>query len=253
MNWVTRFVHALWGIYAWLSFALAVLFALLVALLVPGKERRQRLAAFASKAVFVLPAIRVHATGLENLPDESCVVVANHASYIDGVLLKGYLPAHLSFVIKGEMRRIPVVHFLLRRAGAKFVERNQPAGSARDARQIVKAAQGGESLVFFPEGTFREQPGVGNFRPGAFVAAVRGNMPVVPVAISGTRYMLPSGRMLPRPIALRFEVLPAIRPGDANYADSRALAETARQRILAVLDEPDLLQEPGDAAAAAPN
>ncbi|MGB5492056.1 MAG: lysophospholipid acyltransferase family protein, partial [Woeseiaceae bacterium] len=227
--------NGLWGIFAWLSFALVIVFTLLVAIFVPGKTRRQRLATLACKSVFVIPRIKVHAIGLENLPAESCVVVANHASYIDGVLLKGYLPARFSFVIKGEMRDIPVAHFLLRRAGAKFVERNKHAGSARDARQIVKAALGGESLAFFPEGTFRKEPGVDRFRPGAFVAAVRGDMAVVPVAISGTRDMLPAGRLLPRPVAIRFEVLPAIRPGDPEHGNSRALAETARQRILAVL------------------
>lgn len=253
MNWITRTLHALWGLFAWLCFGLAVLFALLAAILVPGKERRARLAAAASRAVFVLPGIRVNATGLENLPEDSCVVVANHASYIDGVLLKGYLPARFSFVIKGEMRNIPVVHFVLRRAGAKFVERNKHSGSARDARQIVKAAQGGESLAFFPEGTFRKEPGVGQFRPGAFVAAVRGQMPVVPVAISGTRGMLPAGGILPHPNALTFEVLPAITPEDADFNDSRGLAEAARQRILEVLDEPDLLREPQIEPAAASN
>ncbi len=253
MNWVTRSLHTLWGLLAWLSFAVAVVFALLVAIFVPGKERRQRLAALACKSIFVMPGIKVNAVGLENLPAESCVVVANHASYIDGLLLKGYLPARFSFVIKGEMRDIPVAHFLLRRAGAKFVERNKHAGSARDARQIVKAAQGGETLAFFPEGTFRKEPGVGHFRAGAFVAAVRGNMPVVPVAISGTRHMLPSGRVLPRRIALRFEVLPPIEPGDPDFKDSRTLAETARQRIVDVLDEPALLDDTGDLATSKSN
>ncbi|MGI9236749.1 MAG: lysophospholipid acyltransferase family protein [Woeseiaceae bacterium] len=253
MNWVTRILHAIWGIYAWLCFALAVVLALLIALFVPGRERRARLAASACRAVFLLPGIQVEATGLEKLPAESCVVVANHASYIDGVLLKGYLPARFSFVIKGEMRNIPVAHFLLRRAGAKFVERNKHAGSARDARQIVKAAQDGESMAFFPEGTFREEPGVGHFRPGAFVAAVRGNMPVVPVAISGTRHMLPAGRFLPRPNTLRFEVLSAIGPNEPDFGDSRALAEAARQSILAVLDEPALLDQPGSTRHATPN
>ena len=253
MNWVTRAIHALWGIYAWLCFGLASLFALLVAILVPGKQRRARLAAFASRMVFALSGTQVDAVGLDNLPEVSCVVVANHASYIDGVLLKGYLPSQLSFVIKGEMRNIPIVHFLLRRAGAKFVERNKHAGSARDARQIVKAAQGGESLAFFPEGTFRKQSGVGHFRPGAFVAAVRGDMPVVPVAISGTRFMLPAERLLPRPNALRFEVLPAIEASDPSFTDSRVLGETARQRILDVLDEPDLMGETEAMGSAASN
>ena len=61
-----------------------------------------------------------------------------------------YLPARFGFVIKGEMRDIPIVHFLLRRSGSKFVERNETTGSSRDARLLVKAAQGGESLGFFP-------------------------------------------------------------------------------------------------------
>lgn len=194
-----------------------------------------------------MPRVKVNVKGRDNLPAEDCIVVANHASYVDGPLLKGYLPGRFNFVIKGELRDIPIVHFLLRRSGAKFVERTEQSGSSRDARHIVKAAQGGESLAFFPEGTFRKQPGVGRFRPGAFVAAIRGAMPVVPVAISGTRKMLPSGRFLPWPVPLTIEILPAIAPGDADFADNRRLAEAARQRILAVLDEPDLLHQSGSA------
>lgn len=246
MNWVTRILRTLWGVLAWVSFAVAVILALLVAILVPGAPRRQRLAALVCRGVFVLAGVKVEVVGMSNLPAGNCIVVANHASYIDGILLKGYLPPRFSFVIKGELRNIPIAHFLLRRAGAKFVERNQHSASARDARQIVKAAQGGESLGFFPEGTFVKERGVGRFRPGAFVAALRGKMPLVPVAISGTRYMLPSGRLLPRPNTLRFEILPAISPGDSDFTDSRALAEIARQRILAVVAEPDLLDLSGE-------
>ena len=82
------------------------------------------------------------------------------------------------------------------------------------------------------------------FRAGAFVAAVKGNMSVVPIAISGTRYMLPSERHLPRFGGIRIDILPAISIGDPGYSDHRALAELARQRILAVLDEPDLVGKP---------
>ena len=138
------------------------------------------------------------------------------------------------------MRKIPIAHFLLRRSGSKFVERHEQSGSSRDARKIVKAALEGESLAFFPEGTFLKEPGVGRFRAGAFVAAIRGNLPVVPVAISGTREMLPSGRLWPWPIRPRIKVLPPIMPGDPAFENHRLLAETARQHILTVLDEPDL-------------
>jgi 1-acyl-sn-glycerol-3-phosphate acyltransferase len=64
---------------------------------------------------------------------------------------------------------------------------------------------------------------------------------VVPIAISGTREMLAAGRTLPRPARIRVDILPPILPDDPAYGNHHTLAETARQRILAVLDEPDLL------------
>jgi 1-acyl-sn-glycerol-3-phosphate acyltransferase len=243
VNWVTYVRNFLWGLWGWLCFALACLFSLVVALIVPGLYRRQRLVTWAAKMVFVLAGVKVTIRGMDHMPADSCVVVANHASYIDGVLLNGYLPARFGFVIKGEMRDIPVVHFLLRRSGSKFVERKETSGSSRDARQLVKAAQGGESLGFFPEGTFILEPGVGRFRPGAFVAAVKGDLPVVPIAISGSREMLPSGRALPRRADLMIDILPAIAPGDDSFSSSRKLAEACRQSILGALDEPDLLDD----------
>ncbi len=243
MKYVTRLLHGLWGLYAWLIFLLCVLFSLLVVTFVPGLSRRQRLTTAAARALFVLSGVPARVTGLENLPAGHCVVVANHASYVDGFLMRGYLPARFSFVIKGEMRNIPFVHFLLRRAGSRFVERFTAAGSTRDARQIVKAAQGGQSMVFFPEGTFIKQAGVGRFRAGAFAAAIKGEMPLLPAAISGTRCMLPSGRLLPRPCRLHIEFCPAIPADDAAFQDKHELAEVARQAILSVLDEPDLLEK----------
>ena len=236
-----RLLHALFGIYAIFVFALCVLFSLLVAILVPGLERRRRLVAGAARASFLLSGVRPDIAGLNNLPGQACVVVANHASYLDGILLKGFLPARFSFVIKGEMRDVPIAHFLMRRSGARFVERFKSSESARDARQIVKAARGGESLGFFPEGTFIAEPGVGRFRAGAFMAAIKGGMPVVPIAIAGTRDMLGAGRALPRPAPMRIDVLAPILPDDPAYGNHHTLAETARQRILAALDEPDLL------------
>ena len=240
VGFVTRWREILFGLWGWTVFSLCILFGLLVALLVPGAKRRARYLAGTARAVFVLSGAKVAVEGLENLPEGHCVVVANHASYLDGVLLKGYLPARFSFVIKGEMRDIPIVHFLLRRAGSRFVERFEAAGSTRDARQLVKAAKGGESIAFFAEGTFREYPGVARFRPGAFVAATKGKMPVVPVVIWGTREMHPGEPKLPKPVPLRVKILPPIMPDDPVFENNRELAEASRQQIIAVLGEPDL-------------
>ena len=245
MNWVTRTLETLWGLFAWLSFGLTVLASLIIVLLVPSAEARQKLVTRATRLLFVVTRCEVTVTGLDNLPTDNCVVVANHASYVDGPLLKAYLPWRFNFVIKGELRDFAPAHFLLARSGSKFVERSDIQGSTRDARQLVKAALRGESLGFFPEGTFRDEPGVGRFRPGAFVAAMKSDMPVIPIAIHGSRQFLPHGTILPRRRPMTIEILPAISPGDSAYKSSRTLAEAARQRILAVLEEPDLLEQDG--------
>jgi 1-acyl-sn-glycerol-3-phosphate acyltransferase len=240
----TVITRSLYGLYAWAVFALCALIALAGVLVVPGQDRRSRLTSAMARAVFTLAGVRPTIEGLENLPEGNAVLVANHASYVDGPLLKGYMPHQFSFVIKGEMRKVPIAHFLLRRSGSRFVERFDSGGSARDARKIVKAAQDGAPLGFFPEGTFLKEPGVGRFRPGAFVAAARAGVPVVPIAISGTREMMPSGRNWPWPVRPRIRVLPPIQPDHPSFGNHRELAEIARQQILAVLGEPDLCTVP---------
>ncbi|MDH4047302.1 MAG: 1-acyl-sn-glycerol-3-phosphate acyltransferase [Gammaproteobacteria bacterium] len=230
-----------YGMYAWIAFVACVLFAILVALLLPGLERRRRWVSAAARFSFTLSGIAATVEGLETLPAGHCIVVANHASYLDGVILQAFLPPRFSYVIKGEMQNVPGVHFLLRRIGAKFVERFVTSGSARDARALLKAASAGESLAFFPEGTFVREPGLGRFRPGAFAAAIKGELPIVPLAILGSREVLPGGTMLPRRARLRVAILPAIPPQHDAFGSSAMLAEAARQRILGILDEPDLL------------
>ena len=231
----------LYGVYAWLAFIVFALTAVLFTVLVPGLDRRRRWVTACARAPFPLAGIKVEVTGLANIPARGSVVVANHASYLDGVLLFGYLPPRFAFVIKGEMRNFPLVGFLLRRIGAKFVERFDASGSARDARQLLKAASAGESLTFFPEGTFQPYPGLDRFRSGAFAAAIKASLPVIPTVISGSRQVFPGGHILPRHGHLRLDVLNPIEPGEPAYENSRDLAELSRQRILEVLDEPDLL------------
>jgi len=240
---IKKIAGLLWGLYAWFVFVICVLGAILGALLLPGKERRRRWVCGAGKAIFAISGVRATVSGTDNIPPGQCIVVANHASYIDGVILSAFLPPRFGFVIKGEMGRIPVAGFLLRRIGSEFVERFDASGSVRDARRLLKVAESGESLAFFPEGTFLPIPGLDRFRGGAFVAAINSNLPVVPVVISGSRRLLPAATFLPRHGHLAINVLDPIDPGQPAFGNSKDLAEFARQRILSVLDEPNLLAE----------
>lgn len=236
-----------YGSFALASFFVCAVGALLGAALLPGFSRRRRWVSAAARCWFAVAGIRVACSGFTNLPPGHCIVVANHASYLDGVILQAFLPPRFSYVIKGEMQKVPLAGFLLRRIGSKFVDRFVAANSTRDARNLLKAASAGESLGVFPEGTFWPEPGLQRFRPGAFAAAIKGGLPVVPVAIRGSRHVLPARRILPRRAPLEIEVLPPIPPDSAEFGNSKRLAQAARERLLPVVDEPDVGRRPDQA------
>jgi 1-acyl-sn-glycerol-3-phosphate acyltransferase len=224
--------------------ALAVFFLLLAiasvsALVVPRLGWRRSLTRRLARVALVILGLRVTATGLDNLPEGSCVVAANHSSYLDGVVLTAILPPRFSFVIKREAADMPIVGLLLGRIGSVFVDRNDHGGRQRGARRVIERAEQGHSLVFFPEGTFDEQAGLKRFHAGAFIAAVRGAMPVVPAIIHGARRAMPAGALLVRPGPVVVEILEPLTE-TTTVATSDWLRNETRLRILARLDEPDL-------------
>lgn len=228
-----------YGVAGWIAFlAVALPLVALVAVL-PGLDRRRAAARHAARLVLFLMRARPRVAGLALLPPGPCIVVANHASYVDGMVLTASLPPRFGFVIKREMTRVPVAHFLLRRIGSQFVERFDTRRGAADARRILALAEARQSLAFFPEGTFRPEPGLRRFQSGAFAAAVRGDVPVVPVVIRGTRHMLAAGTLLPRMSRLEVIVKPPVRHN--GEGDAVAVLRTAcRTSILEDLPEPDL-------------
>jgi 1-acyl-sn-glycerol-3-phosphate acyltransferase len=234
---MTRITQTLYGIYAWTVFVLLVSPTLIGVILVPGLRARRRLARAGARGVFWALGTPIVCRGAARLESLSCVVVANHASYLDGIVLTAALPPNFTFVIKSEMSRVPLASLLLRRLGSQFVTRHDARKRARAARRLVKAARGGDALVFFPEGTFRRQPGLLRFRRGAFSAARTSARPVVPVVIHGTRRMLPSENWLPRPARIHVEVTEPLH--SHHFPNAHALADAARERILKLLGEPD--------------
>jgi 1-acyl-sn-glycerol-3-phosphate acyltransferase len=244
-----RFANVIYGIFAVLVFLLLGSIAL-VLVSIPGLtlNARRAIAHYVAQSFFHLAGIRVRVIGEELLPATPCVVVANHASYIDGVVLKAFLPARFSFVIKKEVTKVPLAGFLLKRIGSEFVDRFNRHAGGMDARRLIKAADAGQALAFFPEGTFVAQPGIGKFHSGAFTIAARVGLPVVPVAIRGTRHILPSGRFLPRFGRIDIEILPPLPVGTNDMESVHSIRDRARASIVNALDEPDLADLDGVAA-----
>jgi 1-acyl-sn-glycerol-3-phosphate acyltransferase len=134
------------------------------------------------------------------------VLVSNHASYLDGLVLVAALEQPLAFVAKRELERQWVAGSFLKRLGVAFVDRFDPRRSVADAQQMTELAQSGRGLVVFPEGTFVANPGLLPFRLGGFLAAAHAGVPVIPVSLGGTRQLLGAGHWWPRKAALSVRI-----------------------------------------------
>ena len=206
------------------------LITLTINLFLPSLKARRRVAGISSRGFFGLAGIPLRIEGIDRLPDAPCVVVANHASYIDGIVAAAALPPDFAFVIKREMVRVPLASLLLRRLGSAFVERFDRHKGGSDTRRVWKLAATGQSLVFFPEGTFDGTRQVGKFLGGAFSTAERAGMPIVAAAIHGTREVLPTGSIMVHRKPVRFQVLGVMVPDGAR--------QRSREMIAAAVGEP---------------
>jgi 1-acyl-sn-glycerol-3-phosphate acyltransferase len=220
----------------------------LALLLLPRESWRWGVTRAALRACFALAGIPIAVHGRENLPlvGRPCVFVANHASYADGLILIAALTRRASFIAKVELAGSLITRVILGGLGAEFVERLEREKVVADARRLQVLAQAGRSLLFFPEGTFTRVAGLLPFHMGAFVAAAEAGVPVVPVAIRGTRSILRDGSLMPRRGAVSVTVGAPLEPKSFATDPWRAaigLRDAARAHILRYCGEPDLEHE----------
>ena len=238
-----RLLYTLW---VGVAFAAVASTACLL-LVLPRLPQRRAAARALARAFFTLAGMPLEVRHAEHLPAGQCVLVCNHASYLDGIVLTAVLPPHFSFVIKREMARVPVMGAALERLGSQFVERFDRNRGAADARRVLRNATQGNSVVFFPEGTFTPAPGLLKFHLGAFVTAVRVGCPLVPAAVRGTRRALPPSGGLPRPGRIQLEILAPLSA--AGGSDSPAGGPKRRRNKKGASDVPPPQWSTGTARA----
>jgi 1-acyl-sn-glycerol-3-phosphate acyltransferase len=240
-----RFRQRLWDLgyaaYVWALFwGLAPPVWLLIASL-PRLSWRWAVMRGGARLLARVARIPILVRGSEHLPrDRAYILVANHASYLDGILLVATLPMEFHFVAKAELRDSFVSSVFLRRVGSEFVERFDKERGVADARRLGQRAGRGEPLVFFPEGTFRRMPGLLPFRMGAFVVAAEAGATVVPIGIRGSRSLLRAGSWFPHRGALKVSIGTPIIPEGGDWSAAVKLRDLARQEILNLTGEPDL-------------
>jgi 1-acyl-sn-glycerol-3-phosphate acyltransferase len=236
------FNELLYAAYVW---ALFLLLAPLVwaAVAVMGRPLNARpLIRGAARLLLRLTGTPLAVSGLEHLPSTPCVLAVNHASYLDGIVLTAALPADFphAFVAKREFADQFVPRLFLRGIGAVFVERFDARQGVEDVDQVMAALADGKAPVFFPEGTFDRRPGLRAFRTGAFAVAARAGVPIVPVALRGSRSMLREDDWFPYRGAASVRFGAPIAPAGPEWQNVMLLRDQVRGEILRHCGEPDL-------------
>ena len=213
-SWARRLGRAAYTAHAGVVATATFVLVWLAVVVAPGsKQARWRRGRVLARAAFRVLGIRIRVNGLSNMKrGERYVLVANHASYLDGPLLFAAIPARVGYVVKGELAGNPFIAPLLRALGAEFVNRLDYERSVADTASLTARLARGDALGFFPEGTLHRMPGLLPFRLGAFSVAVEGGACVVPVTIAGTRSAMRDGQWVPRPGAVSVRIAEPIAP-----------------------------------------
>jgi 1-acyl-sn-glycerol-3-phosphate acyltransferase len=237
MTVVQDAVYATWW---WIVVGSSFLVAWFAVMVLSRLDWRWRAVRSIARAALRTIGVPVVVAGIDRLPDRNAVLVFNHSSYMDALLLAAVLPGEPAYAAKRELAKQIFAGPLLRRLGALFVERYDVSGSLADTDIAIAAARQGRNIVFFPEGTFTRRSGLSEFYLGAFKVAAEAGLPVVPGILRGTRSMLRGEQWFPRWAALSIKIEEPIMPFGKDFSSLLRLRDAVRKVVLAGCGEPDL-------------
>jgi 1-acyl-sn-glycerol-3-phosphate acyltransferase len=236
---VQRVASYVFTIYAWIVFCLLVPPVWLSVVLLPKLSWRWVVIRLGIRILRTLTATALRIEGLEKLPplDQPCVLVANHSSYLDSLAIIAAIPREFVYVAKEELEQRFFSRIFMQRLGTIFVERFDAQRGAAATEEFIAKLDDGLSLAFFPEGTFRAEPGLLPFRSGAFMAAAQSGMPIVPVTIRGTREILRAGSAHIHPGEVEVIVDRQMNPRSESWAEVMRLQAAARDVIASHIEQ----------------
>ena len=183
--------------------------------------------------------VRVKASGLEKIaPDGSYIFVANHLSYMDTPVVLANIPVQFRFLAKSGLFRIPLLGTHLSRAGHIPVPRDDARAAVKTmntAAQVMR--ERGISLLIFPEGGRSHTGELASFKEGAAYIAIRAGVQLVPIALKGTREVLPFGSGHVRSGWVTMRVGDPISTDQIQLRDRGQITAELRDRIASMLDE----------------
>jgi 1-acyl-sn-glycerol-3-phosphate acyltransferase len=166
----------------------------------------------------------------------SHVVVANHQSQLDILVIYGWLDMDFRWVMKQELRRVPVLGVACERLGHVFINRSDRSAAIAAIKKAGERITEGTSIFFFPEGTRSRDGNLQPFKKGAFRMAAELQMPILPVSIVGTYSISPPGTLRHRPGHARLVIHKPVETVGCGLEQVPELMRQVRETIESELD-----------------
>lgn len=162
--------------------------------------------------------------------NQSYVVTANHQSLIDIYVLNGYLSLDFKWVMKQELKKVPILGMACVKMGHIIIDRSNTKAAQESINKARTSIERGNSVVFFPEGTRSLDGQLLPFKKGAFRLATELKLPVLPITIQGTKDILPASTKNWHPGRIKMRILDPITAEEVAGMDANAL--TARTKAV---------------------
>lgn len=199
-------------------------------------ERIQILPRWWGRVITRASGVRVRVEGVENLvPGRPYIFAANHQSQFDIFALQGYLGLDFRWMAKKELFKVPVFGQALKSGGYIEVDRAHGRQAMKSLEEAAKRIAGGISVIIFPEGTRSPDGKLMPFKAGGMVIAIKSGVPLVPMAIMGTHYVLPKGRLLIRSGEVLIRIGTPIETSCYTLKQKHELAELVHDAVAGLM------------------
>lgn len=190
------------------------------------------------RAGLAMVGVRVDVRGLERLdPGQTYIFTPNHQSLIEVPLWVAYLKRNIAYLGKKEVFKYPIFGYGIRLVGVVPVDRSNSPAAVESAKLATENLKRGKSYVVYPEGTRSKDGGLLPFKKGAFMMAIDGGVPVVPITISGATKIMPKGKIKIFPSTVRVTIHEPISTAGYSKTNIGELVEKTREKVFSALGE----------------
>lgn len=191
-----------------------------------------------ARSILYSAGAKIDVQGLENIDfNKKYVFIGNHQSHFDVLAVFKVLPITVRFLAKKELFQIPVFGWAIASVGMIKIDRSNREKSLKSievAQEIINKEK--ISLVIFPEGTRSFDGRLQNFKKGGFVIAIKAKLPIIPVSISGSRFILKKHSLRIQPGIIKIVFDKVIETEDYSYYQRDKLAAITKDIIAKNID-----------------